>query len=172
MTLIRIACTALAATVLAGCVTTETTEPEPLPKQEPRPLPELAPAETPGFDEGLAVGKLPAQRLQPGQCGLFLFTPNPSPRFIFFAEAAGGVARMTINGREVTLARTSVDGSIVDQHYTEQSYRSAEDLSVAVTITPGDPADQGTRIPQGSVSVDRDDGWSIVLPVSGATSCQ
>lgn len=125
----------------------------------------------PGAPEELAVGTLPGQRLTSGECGLFLFTPRPSPRFVFFAAASTGVGRMVLNDREMTLARTSVDGDIVDQHYTEQAYQSAEDISLKLSLIPGRRTDTGFEISNGSLRVDRADGWTVVLPVSGSTHC-
>ena len=88
-------------------------------------------------EDFLRVGALEAQELERGECGLFLFSGRPSPRFVFFGEAASGVGKMIINQEEVVFARTKGDGGVVDLHFTEQSYTSpAYGLSVDITFTP------------------------------------
>lgn len=173
MTPVRTTLFAVSCAALAACVTT--TEPSPA-SSDPAtiaPAPTTIPPEaTPGVSEGLAIGTLPAQRMVTGQCGLFLFTPKPAPRFVFFAEAASGTGKIMLNGRELALARTSVDGNLVNQHYSTQTYQSADEIKVEVTFVAGDAAESGTSIDSGKLRVDRADGWSAVLPVSGATSCQ
>ena len=151
----------------AGCASTSD-------ERDPAPVtasPDTSEVVSPGASEGLAVGTLPGQRLASGECGLFLFTPRPSPRFVFFGAASTGVGKMMLNDQELTLARMATDGEIVDQHYTEQTYRSATDITVTVSINPGKRSPTGVEIDNGSLRVDRDDGWTVVLPVSGSTHC-
>lgn len=145
----------------------------------PEPAQPVAPATTaatdaalPVFDEVMEVGELPGQRLSAGECGLFLFAPTPTRRFVFFARAGDGTGKIVVNGEELTLALQSVDGIVVDQHFSQQSYRApGHGLSVDLNLRPGAPTEGGTRIDGGAMRLSRDDGWSIVVPVAGTTSC-
>lgn len=124
-------------------------------------------------EDFLRVGALEAQELERGECGLFLFSGRPSPRFVFFGEAASGVGKMIINQDEVVFARTKGQGGVVDLHFTEQTYIApAYGLTVDITFAAeAEGAVDGTRISQGTLKLVRDNGWSMVMPVGGATSC-
>lgn len=118
------------------------------------------------------IGALPAQELAPGECGLFLFAAKPTKRFVFFATASAGTGLMKLNGEPVTLVRTSGKGTVIDQHFTEQTYSApAYGLELAVSIDLASTALAGTRVEGGSLRLIREDGWSMVLPVAGATTC-
>lgn len=158
-----------AAPLLAACVTTT----EPVAREAPKTAkPSSATEVTVGSEEGLAIGSLDAQRLETGQCGLFLFAAKPSPRLVFFGEASSGLAKVKINGRELTFARNSYEGEIIDQHYTTQSYNSADLHRISISFVAGRPIEDGTQIESGSMRVESPTGWSVVVPVSGATSCK
>mgnify|MGYP000365289561 CR=1 FL=1 len=125
------------------------------------------------FPASFRVGALGAQELKSGECGLFLFSGNPSPRFIFFGEAASRVGKMVLDNKEVTFVRVKGEGGVADLHFTEQSYSSpAHQLTVDISFTPEENIGvYGTRISSGTLKLQRDDGWSMVMSVGGATSC-
>ena len=118
------------------------------------------------------LGALPAQELAPGECGLFLFAAKPTRRFVFFATASGGTGLMKLNGEMVTLVRTAGTGPVIDQHFTEQVYAApAYGLTLTVSIDLTSTALSGTRVDGGSMRLERQDGWKMVVPVGGATTC-
>lgn len=118
------------------------------------------------------IGALPSQELPPGECGLFLFAAKPTKRFVFFATASGGTGEMKLNGEIVTFVRTNGQGRVIDQHFTEQTYASpALGLELTVSIDLVSTALAGTRVDGGSLRLTRQDGWSMVVPVGGATTC-
>jgi len=118
------------------------------------------------------IGALPAQELAPGECGLFLFAAKPTKRFVFFATASAGTGVMKLNGEMVTLVRTGGEGPVIDQHFTEQTYSApAYGLELAVSIELTSTALAGSRVDGGALRLTREDGWSMVVPVAGATTC-
>ena len=118
------------------------------------------------------IGALPAQQLQPGECGLFLFAAKPTRRFVFFATASGKTGLMKLNGEMVTLVRTAGEGPVIDQHFTEQVYAApAYGLTLTISIDLTSTALAGTRVDGGSMRLERQDGWKMVVPVGGATTC-
>jgi hypothetical protein len=124
------------------------------------------------FPEGFEIGQLPAQKLEPGECGLFLFMARPTPRFVFFANAAKGSALMNLDGDFVTLARTETSGEVFDQQYSQQSFVApAQGLAASLSVLRGRETRGGSQIDGGSLRLSRDNGWNMVVPVSGATAC-
>lgn len=123
------------------------------------------------IDSNLSISTLPAQTLRSGQCGLFLFTPFPSPRFVFFAESSSRIGKVVINGQEHALQLTSSTGTLMDQHYTSSVFTSSDQTNVEVTIDDFERSNIGIRIETGLINVKSPDGWSLTIPVSGTTTC-
>lgn len=119
------------------------------------------------------LGELPAQTLELGDCGLFLFAAQPKPRFVFFGEATKGIGKIVLNGKETTLVRSETDGDVIDLHYTEQTFTSpVEDIELKVTINEADFTEGGAQISKASIRMRSSEGWRMVIPVGGATSCR
>jgi hypothetical protein len=156
---------ALSGLAMAGCATNDGTA-----RRDD--VPGNANVSATGLPEGFAVGKLPARSLDNGDCGLFLFAPHPNPRFVFFANASRASGEMMIDGEMVTLARTEISGMVFDQQFAEQTFIApALDLTVKLSIEPGRATQGGTEIASGALRLRRESGWSMVMPVGGATSC-
>jgi len=156
---------ALSGLALAGCGTSEMARPG----DAAQGVDEDANSAIP---EGFSVGKLPARELDNGDCGLFLFAPHPNPRFVFFANASRASGEMMIDGERVTLARTESAGLVFDQQFARQTFSApALELTVKLSIEPGRETRGGTEIASGTLRLRRQNGWSMVMPVGGATSC-
>jgi len=159
---------------LVACVTVEegpVREPTgPAGREAPAPAGAVPAIEDPdGFD----LSPLEPKRLADGECGIFLFTTNPSPRFVFFANDSRGFAEMRINGETATFQRLSTGGTPFAQSFSEQTFRDGvRGIDVALTLTPGEPMSGGHEITGGSMRLTKGDGWSMVIPVSGAAACQ
>jgi len=115
--------------------------------------------------------ELPPQRMARGECGLFLWSRDDSPRFIFFSGFSGSGARMILDGRIVELERRDAFASAARMPL-EQSYATATGRLIEVKLTPGESLDGGVRIPAASISAEQEDGWSRVTPAVGMTACQ
>ena len=125
-----------------------------------------------GDPDGLEIGALPPRQLEEGECGLFLFTSRPSARFVFFSNAARATGEMRIDGGVVTFARTSTGGEVFDQHFAESEYRApTQGLVLSLSLRPAGRMQGGTRVESGAIRVRKTDGWSMVVPVAGATAC-
>ena len=144
--------------------------PDPTPENVASPVP-ASEGEAASLD--FDIGPLPPQTLKPGECGLFLFAPRPTPRFVFFSNATTGYAKMVIDGEPVTLSRSAAAGEVFDQNFSDTSYIApAFGLELQVRIRPGSEAEGGTEVESGSLNLARDGGWSVVIPVAGASTCQ
>lgn len=123
--------------------------------------------------DGFEIGQLPAQELRPGECGLFLFVARPTPRFVFFSNAAKATALMKLDGELVRLARSETAGEVFDQQYSEQVFIApAQGIEAKLSIRRGRKSTGGSRIDGGSIRLSRENGWNMVLPVAGATACE
>ena len=122
-------------------------------------------------DATISIDDLQAQLLRSGQCGLFLFTPFPSPRFVFFAESSTNSAKMVINGRETALRLVTTDGTLMEQHYTKSVFTASDETAVRVTIDDFERTDRGIRVETGLINVTDEGGWNVTIPVSGTTAC-
>ena len=78
---------------------------------------------------------LPAQRLLPGQCGLFLWTRGDNPAFVFFQEAGRDTAKALVAESAFDLQLVAANNSLVGEFFTEQTSRSAGDVEATITLT-------------------------------------
>lgn len=158
--------------LLAGCVTQPS---EPASPAQPAassttttaaPPPDILLNET-------RIGVLPARELLPGECGMFLFTPRPTPRFVFYANAARSMAEMQVEGQPAALTLTLNDGTALGQFFSETTYVSPTlGLSAEVVIKDARPVEGGYEIGAGSIQLLNSEGWTVVIPVAGATTCE
>src|SRR5688572_8150998 len=87
-----------------------------------------------------ALAELPTQQLARGQCALALWSRNATPvRFVVTLDQPA-VARMSVKGRVVELARVAQSGQSIHGHFPEQHYRG-EGISLGVSFV-GDDARQ------------------------------
>ncbi len=150
---------------VSGCVSAEK------PSQSPEPPTSVVVPNDTGLPYEL--GELPAQTLQTGDCGLFLFASRPEPRFVFFGEAGSGTAKVRLNNADTLLVRTEVAGDVLDLHYTEQVYKEPiEGMELKITINEAEPVEGGSQITRASIRMSSPEGWKMVIPVGGATSCR
>ncbi|MFC7290362.1 hypothetical protein [Hirschia litorea] len=155
----------VALTCVAGCASTPI---ESAPVEEPKVV-----AVTDETGLPYELGELNAQKLELGDCGLFLFASRPEPRFVFFGEAGKGTAKIVLNGSETTLIRSDVSGDVLDLHYTEQVYTAPiEGVELRVTINEAESVEGGSQISKASIRMSSPEGWKMVIPVGGATSCR
>ena len=157
---------------VSGCVTT-TGASSTASTQTPAPISD--PPSDLVTDEFFRIGQLPAQTLTEGECGLFLFSGRPSPRFVFYGEAASGRGKMLINDKETLFVRTEGDGEVFQLHFTRQVFREPVDgLEVIINVEPEDaaPDQKGQRIASGTLKMSSQDGWTLVMPVGGAATCE
>ncbi len=157
---ISLACSALA--VLASCATPTSANNQAGQAAPPSPL---AQVETP--QRGL-----PAQTLNVGECGLFLWTRREQPEFIFFSKAGSDDALLWIDGEVADLNRVALGGDIFGQQLTEQDFAFGGGRMVELRMEPGEQLVGGQRVPEASLTVIDAEGWRTMIPVAGVTACQ
>ncbi len=122
---------------------------------------------------GYVLSALETQTLEIGECGLFLFTERPSPRFVFFGSATRGVGKIRHYGQAVALELVDGEGDIFDQTYAVQKLRSLDGkLLIDLSIDSVEPGEGGSRVSSGSLRLTDSEGWVTVTPVAGATACR
>lgn len=131
------------------------------------------PAPEPAATAAPAPDQLPAQTLLPGQCGVFLWTLAEPRRFVFFERAGDNAALFHVDGANVELGLTGVDGALMGAFAVKRSLRTPDGaLSAQLDLTPGDALEGGQGISQARMTLTRPDGWRVVLPLAGVYACQ
>lgn len=123
---------------------------------------------------GLRLETLAPQRMDAGQCGLFLWAQgSQQPAFIFAAFNEPAEARVRPNGRERTLARTAVDGQAYSGVYENQTFTDGRlTVTVEVTFDPNRALRDGAVVDHGVLRLRNEDGWETILPIGGMAACQ
>lgn len=115
---------------------------------------------------------LPAQSLEAGECGLFLWTRRELPQFVFFSKAGSEDALFWVDNSAQTLSRTGVGGEIFGQQLTEQNFALADGRTMELRMTPGEQLVGGQRVPEATLTLIDGEGWRTLVPVAGVTVCQ
>lgn len=118
------------------------------------------------------VEGLPAQKLAPGECGLFLWGMSAPRRFVFFTEASSGQALILHDNAPQKLTVTEAGGEVFGQFFTETGYTApGADWTVTLSLTPGELLEGGQRVRSARLVTRGADGWETVLPVTGVRAC-
>lgn len=117
---------------------------------------------------------LAAQPLDPGACGLFLWTQSAGePVFVLAAFAQPAHARVRIDGRDHSLSRTNADGQAAYGHFERQTFSDGRlTLSVDVVFDPARSLVDGMAIQGGVIRVSDRQGWETIVPVGGLLACE
>ena len=115
---------------------------------------------------------LPAQTLEPGKCGLFLWTRDEPRHFVLFFSAGGAAAEAIVDGRRQTLRIDSQDGDVFGQFLTRMTFSMTNGNPVTLTLAPGEEMDGGRRVPLARMIYNNAEGWEIITPLTGLTACQ
>lgn len=115
---------------------------------------------------------LPAQTLEPGKCGLFLWTRDEPRHFVLFFTAGDATAEAILDGRRQTLRIDSQDGDVFGQFLTRMVFSKPDGESVTLTLAPGEEIEGGRRVPLARMIYDNAEGWEIITPLTGLTACQ
>lgn len=115
---------------------------------------------------------LSAQTLEPGECGLFLWSKTDISRFAFFSKALSGTAVFKPAEEELKLTQARSRGTIFGQFTTDMGYTASNGSEVGLTFTPGETLTGGQRIENGLITITDQDGWQTKLPLLGVRACQ
>jgi hypothetical protein len=115
---------------------------------------------------------LPPQRLDPGECGLFLWGQTPPNRFIFFSKAGSGAGLALIGESAVNVQLTAGRGAIFGEFNTSSEYVTTDGTwAVSIEVKPGEMLEDGQRIESGRMLQTNPEGWQTILPVVGVRAC-
>ncbi len=129
-------------------------------------------ADAPTGASTATTASLPAQTLEPGTCGLFLWTRDEPRHFVLFFAAGDPTAEAIVNGRQQTLNVDSQDGNVFGQFLTRMAFSAPDGDAVTLTLTPGEEIEGGRRVPLARMIYDNEEGWEIITPLTGLTACQ
>lgn len=129
-------------------------------------------SDTPAAVPEVAVTELPAQTLEPGKCGLFLWTRDEPRHFVLFYPAGDATAEAIVDGRRQTLKVDSQDGDVFGEFLTQMAFSRPDGNPVMLTLTPGEEIQGGRRVPLARMIYNNADGWEIITPLTGLTACQ
>lgn len=117
--------------------------------------------------------EIPPQRLESGQCALFLWTRASPPRRVFMALQSPTLARVKVGGRVLDLPRVAWEGEPVFGHPTMQRF-AGSGLQLTITIQPDTRSGLvgGAVAPAATIEYRAADGWETVIPAAGMIGCQ
>ena len=116
---------------------------------------------------------LPAQSLNKGECGLFLWSVSGDPAFIFFSQAGSQEARAMIAGAEHPLDFVGANGDVFGQFQVDQRWASPETgHMVDLSVQPGENVVAGQTVTSGRMKLTDSAGWETIIPVAGMVGCQ
>lgn len=119
-----------------------------------------------------AEDQLPAQTLDPGACGLFLWTTDKPSRFVFFMRAGESDAKVQSADGPKDLRLTHQEGTLMGQFATKTVFQTASAEQVLLSFGPGEEIDGGQRIRNGRLVFLGKDNWETIVPVVGLAACQ
>ena len=123
--------------------------------------------------EGDYVTSLPAQRLAPGQCGVFLFeTRSPSP-FVVFEDEAARTVKIVHAGEVYEIRFTTQPGAFLPGEEFRRAYLArGENLTFLLQGVVGEETAAGRRIEDVVLTARQLDGTRTVRPLAGVRRCQ
>lgn len=140
---------------------------------QPRVASASAAAALPAAGDQMPLQLLPPQTLAARQCALFLWQKSEQPRRVLMALDTPPIARVQIDGRLIDLARIEVSGDLQWGHFPHAVYRgSGLTLRLDLVIEDRERLVGGGLVPEGSISIERENGWSMIVPVAGMIACQ
>ncbi|MEO0551134.1 MAG: hypothetical protein AAFZ91_14530 [Pseudomonadota bacterium] len=115
---------------------------------------------------------LSPQSLDPGECGLFIWSKTDVNRFAFFSKALSGTALFKPADTEMRLTQSRSEGTIFGQFTTDMGYITDDGQDIDLIFRPGETLAGGQRIDGGLITITDQAGWQTKLPVLGVRACQ
>ena len=114
------------------------------------------------------MNQLPAQTLQTGECGLFVWSADTDRRFILFAQSQKFTAVFHDGEAQNVLKIVAQDGVPAQKQFPQQSYDSGQILR----LRKAQAIEGGTRYKAGKLSQKNASGWDSVMPVIAVSTCR
>lgn len=112
------------------------------------------------------------QQLDPGDCGLFLWSKTDVTKFIFYSEALTGTALFAQGSTPIQLEQVAAGGNIFGQFNTLMRYEANDRRIVELSMVPGEELEGGQRLESGLLTLTDAEGWVTKLPILGVRACQ
>ncbi len=119
-----------------------------------------------------AADRLAPRTLNPGDCGLFVFSIDQDPRLILFSDNIDNRAAWTEGQGEMQLIITERGGEPALGQFPEQNFTLPDGRTLDLTLVAGEEVDAGTRFPRGTLKLSTEEGWNKVIPVTALAACQ
>jgi hypothetical protein len=119
-----------------------------------------------------SLQSLPTQTLEPGVCGLFLWTRDEPRRFTLFYPSGSATAEAIVNGHQDTLTVESQSGDVLEQFMTSMRFHTGGGSPVELSLEAGELIEGGRRVPSARMITNNAEGWEIITPLVGLTACQ
>jgi len=118
------------------------------------------------------IGAVPAQRVLPGNCGLFLWANMPERTLVFYADNKTSVGIIQLDNQRVALPRIEASGKSILGQFFHQSFEN-EQLRVTVTFNAEikEGLNKGAIVREGTWRIQEKSGWEIVAPIAGLIGC-
>lgn len=127
-------------------------------------------------DDAPRIAELKKRNLEPGQCGMLLWTLSAGEPALVFRNVEGKAAEMIIDGKTARLVLASATG---EQRYgisAKQEYTLDEgtpgETRVKIAATFGIPFEGGVYVEEGVITLRNFFGWERVTPVAGLAGCR
>lgn len=114
--------------------------------------------------ESISVTSLPPQTLNPGKCGLFLWSAGEVQNFIGFESETG--VKLILDETRLSVSRQ--EAGALDA--TVRTYESTTGQTIDLTLRKDKEIPEGQRF-TGRLSSKTEEGWDRVLPVVAILSC-
>ena len=118
------------------------------------------------------IGALPAQRVPPGSCGLFLWANMPDRALVFYSDNATSTGAIQLDGQQIILPRSEAMGETRLGQFLRQTFEN-DQLLVAVSFHAEvrEGLSKGAIVREGTLRIEEKSGWEIVAPVAGLIGC-
>lgn len=119
------------------------------------------------------ITSLPAQRLAPGRCGLFLFEARPPNAFVVFEDEAARTVKIVHAGEIYDIGFTAQPGAFLPGEDFQRVYLAREaNLTFLLEGRVGDEVRDGQRIEDVILTALQLDGTRTVRPLAGVRRCR
>ncbi|MBB5518750.1 hypothetical protein [Amphiplicatus metriothermophilus] len=122
--------------------------------------------------EGIALGALANAGLNPGECGMILWTLDENRPAPIFRYVVGKAAEISANGALIRLAPVGAEGAAAFGVHESQTFEAPDGTTAHVEARFGLGFDRGVYLERGLVRVDAPDGWRAVAPAAGIAGCR
>lgn len=118
------------------------------------------------------VGAVPAQRVLPGNCGLFLWANMPERTLVFYTDSKASMGIIQLDGQRVILPRIEASGESILGHFFRQSFENDQLLvTVSFNAEIKEGLNKGAIVREGTWRIQEKSGWEIVAPIAGLIGC-